>query len=288
MTAISTAGGGSVSIAEVAKWYRKAADLDHAEAQRRLGDCYSYTASPLLPSLPKSDLPQNYSEALYWHNKAAANGDLESYNRMGHHYAYGWGVQKNESEAIRWYMKGVNKNYADSMYAMASYYFVKEPLYSYAWSYLGSLKSVKSGEEVSDKTFSYSKSVLSPEEIKEANDWARSWKPGTTEESILTTATLSDPATPVRRMNRAMAARCYDIVRACVLEDQHRLLQVLEQRKESFLNLNYAFKEYNREVSGSTAKIMHNTPNGKSYVTVVVRTGDRWKVDFKQTVLENN
>ena len=273
--------GISVSISEAEKWYRKAADSGNAEAQRKLGDCYSYTDSPPFPSMPKSDLPHNDSEALYWYNKAAANGDLGAYERLGSCYLHGWGVNSDPKEALKWYMSAVNKNHSDSMYAMSMYYMGKDPLYSYAWQQLGSLKSGHKSEA------GYYEIVLSPEEMREAEAWARSWQPGTTEETILTTTALSDPATPVRRMNRAMANGYFDTVRESVLEDQHRLLQVLEQKKDAYLNMSYTFKEYNREVSGSTAKVTHNTPNGKINITVVVRTGDRWKVDFQQTILEN-
>lgn len=276
--------GVKASIFEASKWFRKAADLGNVEAQRNLGFCYSHddTSTSLLLH-GKSDLPANSSEALYWFKKALANGDLECYNHIGGIYERGIGIPENHSEAINWYMKGVNINYAQSMFAMSSFFMLKDPLYSYAWGYLGSLKLGKA--DSSERVY---KEILSPEEMQDAEVWAKSWQPGTTEKTVLSERTLSDPATPVRRMNRALADGYYDTVRECVLEDQHRLLQVLEHRKEAYLNLRYTFKEFKREVSGSTAKITHNTPTGKSYITVVVRTGDRWKVDFKQTVLENN
>ena len=57
---------------EAVKWYRKAADLGHAGAQKSLGYCYHMGKG----------VTQSYSEAVKWYRKAADQGNVDAQNRL--------------------------------------------------------------------------------------------------------------------------------------------------------------------------------------------------------------
>ena len=78
---------------EAIKWYRKAAELRHAIAQRSLGDCYYYGTG----------VAKNGAEAARWYRKAAEQGDADAQFQLAVCYDKGIGVAKDEAEAARWY-----------------------------------------------------------------------------------------------------------------------------------------------------------------------------------------
>lgn len=60
--------------------------------------------------------------AFEWYKRAAENGELAAYYYVGHAYEKGEGVEKNESEAVRWYesrlSQGMNVGCANALGAM--------------------------------------------------------------------------------------------------------------------------------------------------------------------------
>jgi TPR repeat protein len=65
----------------------------------------------------------NYAEAAAKLKVAASMGDSNAQALMGDFYALGWGVQKNDDEAIAWYRRaGVEKEAAQDPAAPAMYY----------------------------------------------------------------------------------------------------------------------------------------------------------------------
>lgn len=74
--------------AESIKWCRKAADRGHADAQYSLGLMCEADA--------------DYAEAAKWHRKAADQGNAEAQYRIGRMYVEGLGVRRNAVQAYRW------------------------------------------------------------------------------------------------------------------------------------------------------------------------------------------
>ena len=60
--------------AEAVKWYRKAAEQGHADAQTYLGYCYK----------SGQGVPKDYSEAVKWYRKAAEQGNASAQNNLGY------------------------------------------------------------------------------------------------------------------------------------------------------------------------------------------------------------
>ena len=98
--------------AEAVKWYRKAAEQGHADAQFDLGYCYK----------EGEGVTQDYSEAVKWYRKAAEQGHATAQNNLGYCYEKGHGVPKDYSEAVKWYRKAAEQGNARSQYNLAICY----------------------------------------------------------------------------------------------------------------------------------------------------------------------
>ena len=87
---------------EAVRWYRKAADQGHAEAQNRLGTYYEYGRG----------VTEDYDEAVRWYRKAADQDLAEAQNNLGECYYYGRGVTQHYTEAVRWYRKAAEQGHS--------------------------------------------------------------------------------------------------------------------------------------------------------------------------------
>jgi len=74
------------------KWYRKAAEQGHADAQFYLGGCY----------LSGTGVAKDEAEAVDWFRKAAEQGNAYAQYDLGWCYANGAGVAKDYIEAYAW------------------------------------------------------------------------------------------------------------------------------------------------------------------------------------------
>lgn len=105
-------GGVRKDIGQAIEWYRKAAELGNSTAMVSLGECY--------------DIKRDMDQAIHWYRKAAKLGDIEAMHHLGQCYEYGWGVEKNKSQAMEWYRKveeeAKEQGEPDSLYFIGSDY----------------------------------------------------------------------------------------------------------------------------------------------------------------------
>ena len=66
---------------------------------------------------------KNYSQAVYWYRKAAAQGWSVAYGELGECYEWGHGVDKDMTEAVSWYRKAADKGDSTSIYRLGKCYF---------------------------------------------------------------------------------------------------------------------------------------------------------------------
>ena len=85
--------------AEAVKWYRRAAEKGHAEAQQNLGVCY----------FNGWGVAKNAAEAVKWFRKAAEKGVAEAQVCLGACYADGIGVKQSDHEAELWFRKAAKQ-----------------------------------------------------------------------------------------------------------------------------------------------------------------------------------
>ena len=97
---------------EAVKWYRKAADQNHAEAQCRLGGCYALGQG----------VADDEVEAIKWFRKAAEQNHPFAQFLLGYYYANGQGVAKDEAEAVKWYRKAAEQNDAQAQFNLGGCY----------------------------------------------------------------------------------------------------------------------------------------------------------------------
>lgn len=111
---------------EAAKWYQKAAEQGHMEAQVALGKCY----------LVGIGMIQSADKAVEWCEKAAEQGfqyakDLALKIRqgkgvaqceLGNCYSGGDGVEKNEKKAVECWREAAEQGYAEAQYELGQCY----------------------------------------------------------------------------------------------------------------------------------------------------------------------
>jgi TPR repeat protein len=71
------------------EWLLKAANMNHAGAQAKLG--YLYTDGIAVP--------QNHDKAFEWYRKAAGQGNVDGLYNLGICYLYGWGAEPDKDKA---------------------------------------------------------------------------------------------------------------------------------------------------------------------------------------------
>jgi len=81
------------------KWYRKAAEQGHAEAQHNLARMYSRGEG----------VEKDYAEASRWYLKAAEQGLLYAQSALANNYAKGRGLPQDYGKAIRWYERAAEQ-----------------------------------------------------------------------------------------------------------------------------------------------------------------------------------
>ena len=90
--------------AEAVKWYRRAAEQGHANAQCNLGWCYD----------SGTGVQKDAAEAAKWYRRAAEQGHARAQCNLGVCYGNGTGVQKDAAEAVRWYRLAAEQGYANA------------------------------------------------------------------------------------------------------------------------------------------------------------------------------
>ena len=93
---------------EAVKWYRKAANLGHADAQNDLGVCYHNG----------NGVTKDLIEAVKWFRKAADQGLAYAQYSLGYCYQNGQGVEKDLTVAEQWYSKAAAQGDEDAQEAL--------------------------------------------------------------------------------------------------------------------------------------------------------------------------
>lgn len=95
------------------KWYLRAAEQGHIEAQFNLGDMYY-----------KGDgVDQDIHGAIYWFNKAAEQGLSKAQFNLGIIYDKGADFEKNKTKAFKWFLKAAEQGIVKAQYNVGNMYF---------------------------------------------------------------------------------------------------------------------------------------------------------------------
>lgn len=91
-----------------ADYFRKAAELGHAEAQKMLGYCYYFTEEP--------------ETAAVWVRQSAEQGNAEAQVALGKFYFEGSGVKKDVLQAFAWFRKASEQGCGEAWYYLGLCY----------------------------------------------------------------------------------------------------------------------------------------------------------------------
>ena len=152
---------------EAVKWYRKAAEQNLAEAQYNLGVCYERRR--------RGEGSGGSGEMVSQSRRAeSCRGSIQ----FGRLLLQGEGVAKDQVEAVKWYRKAAEQNYAEAQYNLGVCYYngegvAKDWVEAYKWLLL----AARQGDEDAKKNMTELESKLTPEQIAEGQKRARDFKP---------------------------------------------------------------------------------------------------------------
>ena len=88
--------------------WRRAAALEHSEAEFRLGAMYEEGLG----------VEVDLGRAVHWYERAARHGSERAQFNLGHMYGTGSGVPEDESQAAHWYGMAAERGNAHAQYAL--------------------------------------------------------------------------------------------------------------------------------------------------------------------------
>ena len=103
---------GKGNIKRTIRWYRKAAEHGHAEAQANMG----------FYSIQGIGVDCDTIQAVEWYQKAAEQGHAEAQYILGHFYYDGIGVTQDTIQALEWYQKAAEQEYGYAQLMMGVAY----------------------------------------------------------------------------------------------------------------------------------------------------------------------
>lgn len=99
--------------AEAIRWYLKAAEQDHPDAQYIISAMYREGRI----------VAQDYEQGLYWCRRSAELNNPEAQCSLGVSYEHGLGVDQDDNEAMKWYRRSAENGFAGAQYNLANAYY---------------------------------------------------------------------------------------------------------------------------------------------------------------------
>ena len=159
---------------EAAQLFRKGADQGNAHAQVALGILY----------MTGHGVAKDWKEAARWFRKAADQGDATGQFNLGSVLQLESGDSPQDlSEAARWYRKSADQGNAFAQQALGALYSLgqgvpEDKVSAYMWMTLasGGMQAGSSRDELAKKMTALA-AKMTPQEIAQAQNLARQWKP---------------------------------------------------------------------------------------------------------------
>ncbi|PHS30387.1 MAG: hypothetical protein COA95_08815 [Methylophaga sp.] len=159
---------------EAKKWYIKAAEQGHTEAQNSLGSIYQAEHS--------------YQSAMSWYEKAAEKNHDLAINNLGSLYDLGLSVAQDRKKGVELYLRAATLGSAEAMFNMANKYgqgHVEQNGHidnynAYVWCLRAGKYANPAAIELNDKTrqcIKFVKTKLSEKQFSEGKKEAFNWSP---------------------------------------------------------------------------------------------------------------
>lgn len=152
-----------IYIAAAFKWFLKAAEQGHPEAQLKIAIAYHF----------RTGVAANPELALAWYRHAAVQGVAGAQHNLAH-MLNGKGAARSPVEAVRWYSENARHGFGPSQLALGYLYFrgtgVKTDMVE-AWAWFRAAES--RGVDGAAKARAEAEKRLSPEDLKRADALAK-------------------------------------------------------------------------------------------------------------------
>ncbi len=153
--------------------FKPLAERGDARAQASLGFMYLFGRG----------VPQNHAEAAKWFRKAAEQGFAGAQYNLGFMYDRGDGVPQNYAEALKWYRKAAEQGEAMAQFSLGTMCAVgqsvpEDYVQAHMWIDLSASRFAPGSKR--DLTIEARETIatlMTPEQIAEAEKLAREWKP---------------------------------------------------------------------------------------------------------------
>jgi uncharacterized protein len=127
-------------------------------------------------------VPQDYTKARQWYEKAAAQGYARAQSNLGSLYADGKGVPQDETTGAEWIRKAAEQRDATGQASLGEMYrdgrgVPQDKLQAYMWLTLGAANGAPRVAALRDALATQ----MTPDQLAEAQNLAREWKPKTNE-----------------------------------------------------------------------------------------------------------
>lgn len=124
-----------------------------------------------------SGVKKSYFEAIKWWKKAAEQNYAPAQLYLANSYQYGDGVKKNPAEAVKWYRKAAEQGDATAQYQLGMCYYIGDGIKrNIIEAYAWIYLSLERGFKEAHRNFSILESELTPDEIKKAVRLAENYK----------------------------------------------------------------------------------------------------------------
>lgn len=155
-----------VSAQTTYQYYIRAAKKGDADAQFRIGSCYS----------KGSGVEKDEKKAFQWWSKAAKQGHAISQGLIGHSYEVGQGVTKDYSQAAYWYRKAADQGNAVAQMSLALCYTTgngvqKDYTQAFNWSYKAAVQGLANAQYWVGMCYSNGSGVA--KDVVQAFNWYR-------------------------------------------------------------------------------------------------------------------
>jgi TPR repeat protein len=152
--------------------WRPLAEQGGASAQSNLGVMYERGEG----------VPQDYAEAVKWYRLAAEQGNALAQFNLGIMYRRGQGVPQDYAEAVKWNRLAAEQGDAEAQYNLGVSYHRGEGVpqdyvQAHMWFNLAASRAPASERDEAIKMRNVAASNMTPQQIAEAQNLAREWKP---------------------------------------------------------------------------------------------------------------
>ena len=150
------------------QYWEPLARQGNAEAQNMLGYMYRHGQG----------LPQDYKKARQWYRLAADQGNARAQNNLGVMYRLGLGGAQDYHEAFLWFQRAAEQGNGGGQSHLGLMYYKgegvpKDNVKAYMWATLSAEQDI----EQATQALIVLEQEMSAEEISEAKEAAKKWKP---------------------------------------------------------------------------------------------------------------